>query len=156
MMQFCEFITPTYTLQLKIFLKKRHIPLQELSNIILHVQFKGYLLIVSWNLMVKNLIVNLSFNHSFVIIWISNLRMENSNSSQNLKIFSIGEKVLIWTRFDIVTFITEVWNIHKIPTPKWKIPFFYILTLVKLCLNSKMFSQNVSLFMPETWLQTQG
>ncbi len=154
MMQFCEFITFTYRLQLKIFKKKRHIPLKELSNIIWHSQFKGYLLVVSWILMVKNLIVNLSFNHSFIIIWISNLQMENSNSFRNSMIFSIGKKGSIWTRFDICTFITKNWNFHKIPTPKWKIPlgklgltFLHSFTLVKLFLNLKMFSQNVSLFM---------
>ncbi len=85
MMQFCEFITPTYRLQLKIFQRKSHIPLKELFNIILHAQFKGFSLIVSWILMVGNLIVSLSFNHSFIIIWISNLQMKNSNSIQNLK-----------------------------------------------------------------------
>lgn len=107
MMQFCEFITPVYRLQLKIFQRKSHILFKELSNIILHAQFKGYLLIVSWILMVGNLIVSLSFNHSFIIIWISNLQMENPNSFQNLKLFSIDKKGSIWTRFDIHTFITK-------------------------------------------------
>lgn len=105
MMQFCEFITFAYRLQLKIFQIKSRVPLKELSNIILHAQFKGYLLIVSWILMVGNLIVSLNLNHSFIIIWISNLQMKNSNSFQNLKIFSIGKKGSIWTRFDIRTFI---------------------------------------------------